>query len=202
MQEGPQFLVQSSAPRLLQDGAQPWIRAAVFFGQFEQVLHVVLVVRPQDFLQGGDGQALAASERILENAGGFYGGELPTIPGDQNVDAGKRSHRAGLSTFPRILWAHCVLQVLFQGCQHFQRRSAAFVDDQPSQPLEFDKSLHACVGVRLVLGALDPHVSERVEGDSLNQSGLSILRSYESKVLRMGPLASALEKCPNPLQGL
>ena len=157
MQEGPQFLVYGSAPRCFQDGAQPWIRAAVFFGQFEQVLHVVLVVRPQNFLQGGHGQALAAFERILEKAGCFYGGEPPTIPSNQNVEAGKGSRHSGLVTFPRILGPHCVLQVLFQGRQNFQRRCAALVNDQPLQPLELDEALHARVGVGLVFGALDPH---------------------------------------------
>ena len=166
------------------------------------MLHVVLVVRPQNLLQGGHGQALAAFERILEKAGGFYGGELPTVSSKQNVEASKGPRHSGLATFPRILGPHSVLQVLFQGRQNFQRRRAALVNDQPPKSLELDKSLHARVGVGLLFGALDPHVSERVEGDALNQSGLSILRSDESKVLRMGPMANAFEKDTKPFQGL
>ena len=85
----------------------------MFLGEFEQVLDVLSVMRPQHFLEVCYLNALSVLEGVMEDGRGFHGRELPAVAGQQNVDAGKGPGRAGGAAFPRVPGTDCFLQAFF-----------------------------------------------------------------------------------------
>ena len=92
----------------------------MLLGEFEQVLNITSVMRPHDFREVRYLNTLSVLEGVMEDGRGFHGRELPAVAGQQNVDAGKGSGRAGGAAFPRMLRTDCFLQAFFQHGQNFQ----------------------------------------------------------------------------------
>ena len=127
----------------------------------------------------------------------LHGWKLPEVTCHDQVQTSKGPWVVGATELPSALVTYGSTQSFLQRGQDFHGRCAALIYNCPTQSLVLCKPLWAAGG-----GFLWPSSGKAVQGYALDQSCLSVLRSYVDKLLLVLPTTHGFEEFSQPLQRL
>ena len=165
---------------------QPFVFASILLRELETSINAISSGGPKHFERALHATGVVASSGICENCCIIDGFELPEIPSENQIDATPTPARViniipAVSGSPRVSRANVVTHVGLACSHQFAAKSAALIDEDPTEILRFQEEATDIFGMvpfavgHVATGCLPTHGAEGMERVAIDDRSHAML---------------------------